>query len=204
MVLKLGKRESWWCPAAQRWESSSDEKSLVSIFVLLDPFQGGEIMARNRGPSGGRESLWNVCEKNNRRTDDERRRVMRSASVFSEKITNWDLLNTNMKPVLEEMPHLRPIQAELETLISQARALDSEQEIARSQFRELTRRRQEAEKQGESLRRRVASHLRGTFGFTSEQLIKFGVNPRPTRTRPRKTRASQQKPEETTPSQPAR
>jgi hypothetical protein len=129
---------------------------------------------------------------------------MRSASVFSEKITNWDLLNTNMKPVLEEMPHLQPIQAELETLISQARALDGEQEVARGQLRELTRRRQEVEKQGESLRRRVASHLRGTFGFTSEQLIKFGVNPRPTRTRPRKSRTAQQKPEETTPSQPAR
>ena len=39
---------------------------------------------------------------------------MRSANVFSGKITNWDLLNTNLRPYLEEMPYLRAIQAELE------------------------------------------------------------------------------------------
>jgi hypothetical protein len=129
---------------------------------------------------------------------------MRSANIFSEKITNWDLLNTNVKPYLEEMPHLREIQAELETVISDGRSLDSEQEVARSQLRELTRRRQDLEKRGEALRRRVAAHLRGTFGFTSEQLIKFGVNPRPTRPRPRKSRKSQDKPEETASSPPAK
>lgn len=118
---------------------------------------------------------------------------MRSATVFSGKITNWDLLNTNLKPYLEEMPYLQPIQAELESVISTGRVLDSEQEVARAQLRELTRRRQDLEKQGESLRRRVASHLRGTFGFTSEQLIKFGVNPRPIRVR----RKSPEKPQET-------
>lgn len=122
---------------------------------------------------------------------------MRSANVFSEKITNWDLLNTNLKPHLEEMPHLRTIQAELETVIADGRVLDSEQEVARGQLRELTRRRQEVEKRGESLRRRVAAHLRGTFGFTSEQLIKFGVNPRPARPRLRKARKTQEKPAET-------
>ena len=122
---------------------------------------------------------------------------MRSADVFSGKITNWDLLNTNLKPYLEEMPHLRTIQTELETVIADGRVLDSEQEVARGQLRELTRRRQEVEKRGESLRRRVAAHLRGTFGFTSEQLIKFGVNPRPSRTRVRKSRKAQEKPAET-------
>jgi len=29
------------------------------------------------------------------------------------------------------------------------------------------------------VRRRVEAHLRGTFGYTAEQLIKFGVKPRP-------------------------
>lgn len=129
---------------------------------------------------------------------------MRSANIFSEKITNWDLLNTNVKPYMEEMPHLREIQAKLETVISDGRSLDSEQEVARSQLRELTRRRQDLEKRGEALRRRVAAHLRGTFGFTSEQLIKFGVNPRPTRPRTRKSRKSQEKPEEATASPPVR
>ncbi len=77
------------------------------------------------------------------------------------------------------MPQVQPLQAELEAVIVEARGLDSRQELARSQARDLTRQRQDIEKRGESLRRRIASHLRGTFGFTSEQLVQFGVNPRP-------------------------
>ncbi|HEV2856757.1 MAG TPA: hypothetical protein VHC97_28475 [Thermoanaerobaculia bacterium] len=111
---------------------------------------------------------------------------MRSISGFAKNITNWQLLNDNLKPHLAEMPHAQPLAAELETLIAQAREIDSEQEIARGRLRELTRKRQDAEKQGENLRRRLASFLRGSFGFTSAQLIQFGINPRPVKTRPRK------------------
>jgi hypothetical protein len=91
------------------------------------------------------------------------------------------VLNDNIKPHLAEMPQVQPIAAELEALIAEVRAIDNEQEVARMRFRELTRRRRDAEKKGEALRRRAAAHLRGTFGFTSEQLIQFGINPRPTR-----------------------
>lgn len=78
---------------------------------------------------------------------------------------------------------VQPIAVELEALITEIRGLDNEQEVARMRLRELTRRRREAEQKGEALRRRVAAHLRGTFGFTSEQLIQFGINPRPSRIR---------------------
>jgi hypothetical protein len=104
---------------------------------------------------------------------------MRKANVFSEKITNWDLASTNVKPFLADMPQVVPLQTELDSVIVAARGLDSRQELARSQARDLTHQRQEIEKKGEDLRRRIASHLRGTFGFTSEQLGQFGVNPRP-------------------------
>ncbi|HEX4964600.1 MAG TPA: hypothetical protein VF173_27535 [Thermoanaerobaculia bacterium] len=104
---------------------------------------------------------------------------MRSAKVFANKITNWDLTNTNVKPHLAEMPQVQPLQVELEAVIAEGRALDSQQEVARSQARDLNNQRLDIEKRGENLRRRIASHLRGTFGFTSEQLIQFGVNPRP-------------------------
>ena len=111
---------------------------------------------------------------------------MRSAKEFSKKITNWDLTNTNVKPHLAEMPQVQPLQVELEAVIAEGRALDSQQEVARSQARDLNNQRLDIEKRGENLRRRIASHLRGTFGFTSEQLIQFGVNPRPRNTRRKK------------------
>jgi hypothetical protein len=112
---------------------------------------------------------------------------MRQANRFSERITNWDLASTNVKPHLGEMPQVAPLATELESVVVEARGLDSRQELARSQVRDLTRQRQDIEKRGEDLRRRIASHLRGTFGFTSEQLIQFGVNPRPRVTRRKKT-----------------
>lgn len=106
---------------------------------------------------------------------------MRSITGLGKTVVNWQLLNDNIKPHLAEMPQVQPIAVELEALIAEIRAIDNEQEVARMRFRELTRRRRDAEKKGEALRRRVAAHLRGTFGFTSEQLIQFGINPRPTR-----------------------
>ncbi len=60
-----------------------------------------------------------------------------------------------------------------------ARKLEDEQENARKQLRELVRRRQELELRGEEARRRLAALLRGTFGFKSEELIPFGLNPQP-------------------------
>jgi hypothetical protein len=85
------------------------------------------------------------------------------------------------------MPQVQPLQVELEALIGEAHDVDGRQELAWGQARDLTRQRQDIEKRGEDLRRRIASHLRGTFGFTSEQLVQFGVNPRPRVIRRKKT-----------------
>jgi hypothetical protein len=104
---------------------------------------------------------------------------MAKAKVFSTRVRSWDLLNDNLRPHLEEMPQVQPLQTELQGFIDQARALDNEQEDARSKLRDLIHRRQEVERQGEIVRRRVEAHLRGTYGYTAEQLIKFGVKPRP-------------------------
>ena len=111
---------------------------------------------------------------------------MRSANLFGRTITSWRLLLENLKPHLADMPHLQALVDELEALVAEAERLDGEQEIARGKLRELIRLRRDAEKKGEGVRRRVGSHLRGTFGFTSEQLIQFGLNPRPSRNRSRK------------------
>jgi hypothetical protein len=105
--------------------------------------------------------------------------TMRSANSFASKVTSWEILATNLQPYLEGMPHLQGFYEQLLVLILLARGLDSQQESARAQARELTRRRQEAEREGENMRSRIAAHLRATFGFTSEQLVQFGINPRP-------------------------
>ena len=114
---------------------------------------------------------------------------MRKAQTFAKKITEWELLNANIKPHLQDMPYLQEIVTALDALIAQAKDLDGQQEMARGQLQDVVHKRQEAEKQGETLRRRAASHLRGSFGFTSDELVKFGVRPRKTGPRgPRKAK----------------
>ena len=114
---------------------------------------------------------------------------MRQAQQFANRITNWEVFNSNLKPFLPELPFLQSISTEMETLITEAKSLDSEQEIARGRLQEIVHRRQELEKRGDDLRNRAASHLKGTFGFTSDALVKFGVRPRKTGPRgPRKAK----------------
>lgn len=73
--------------------------------------------------------------------------------------------------------------------MTEGQILESDQENARKQLTEFVRRRQELEKRGEDIRRRAAALLRGTFGFTSEELIPFEVNPAPRNTAARKRKA---------------
>lgn len=102
---------------------------------------------------------------------------MRKAKAFAKKITEWELLSSNLKPHLAEMPFLQEIVDELDALIARARALDLEQELARGRLQDAVHQRQEVEKQGERLRGRAAAHLKGRFGFGSDDLVQFGLRP---------------------------
>src|SRR5258706_11670575 len=102
---------------------------------------------------------------------------MRNAVVFAKRTSRWELMSANVAPHLPEMPFLREIVTELDSVVAEARLLDVEQEEARSRLADVIHRRQNLELKGESLRRRLASHLRGIFGFASQELLKFGVEP---------------------------
>jgi hypothetical protein len=105
---------------------------------------------------------------------------MRKAIQFAKRSNQWELLSTNLKPHLAEMPFLQDLITALDALVAQAKSLDTVQEVARAAFQDAIHKRQELEKQGEVLRRRAESHLRGSFGFTSDDLVKFGIQPRKT------------------------
>ena len=114
---------------------------------------------------------------------------MPRARILSTKIRSWDLLNESVRPLLAEMPQVQPLQVELQGFLDTARSLDTEQEELRSKLRDIVFRRQEVERRGEIVRRRVEAHLRGTYGYTAEQLIKHGIKPRPRVIRKKKDQA---------------
>src|SRR5687767_10893972 len=81
--------------------------------------------------------------------------IMRSANDFASKLTSWELLTTNVEPLLGEMPHLWPFFDHLRDLGIRGRDLDAQQESARALLRELTRMRQDVERDGENMRARL-------------------------------------------------
>jgi hypothetical protein len=108
---------------------------------------------------------------------------MRKAMQYAKRSNRWELLSTNLKPHLADMPFLQELITALDGLVVQANALDKVQEVARAAFQDAIHRRQELEKQGELLRRRAESHIKGSLGFTSDDLVKFGIQPRKTGSR---------------------
>jgi hypothetical protein len=102
---------------------------------------------------------------------------MRNQNTFGDKIGNWKVVHTNLTPHIQEMPHLQPLHTSMQELITEAEAHDAEQEMARGRLRELSARKRDIERRGQAFRSRMAAHLKGTFGYTSEQLIQFGLNP---------------------------
>ena len=113
---------------------------------------------------------------------------MRNQSTFGDKLANWKLIATNVEPRLAEMTHLQPLHAALLALVAEAEAMEAEQETIRGRLRTLSKLRADISRRGEGLRSRVAAHLRGSLGFTSNELIQFGLLPLKTEGRARPVR----------------
>lgn len=111
---------------------------------------------------------------------------------FQKTISYCELLNAKLRQLLEEMPHLSEESEGLGTTIVELKGLSNEQEDLKGRLREMTRRRREAERRSMELRSRIVAQLQGKLGFTNENLLAFGINPR----KPRRRRSTQP-PEET-------
>jgi chromosome segregation ATPase len=103
-----------------------------------------------------------------------------------------ELLSAKLKLLLGEMPHLKEESESLDGMIVELKGLSHEQEDLKGRLREMTRLRREAEQRSQELRSRIVAQLQGKLGFTNENLIAFGINPRKTR-----RRRATQPPEET-------
>lgn len=120
--------------------------------------------------------------------------------TFQKIVGDCELLNSNLKPLLAEMPLLQEESDALDALIARAKSLGNEQEVLTGRLREITRLRQEAQRESHDMRSRVAALLRGKLGFKSETLIGFGVPPRKRRKPAVKKAAPQPAPVEPVPS----
>lgn len=105
-----------------------------------------------------------------------------------------ELLNTTLKPQLEEMPHLKEDSASLDGVVTELKGLSNEQEALKGRSREITRLRKDAEKRSQVLRSRIVAQLQGKLGFSNESLLAFGITPRKTTRRRRATKPPEETP----------
>lgn len=98
---------------------------------------------------------------------------------YAEKFSRWDVLITNAKPALPDMPHLTEDVTALDQKLGQVRTLQSQLEDLRSQARTIRQAIQVAARDGEKVRARVGASLKGKYGFENEALVKYGFKPRP-------------------------
>ena len=111
---------------------------------------------------------------------------MSTPRSIRESLVDWQQMLDNLAPRLAELPHLLPLHTELAALVAAATALESERSIQEARLREVNHERTVAHTQGRDLRNRLVAGLQGTFGPESEQLIEFGINPRPRNARRRR------------------
>lgn len=116
----------------------------------------------------------------------------------TEIIGRWKVMGVNLKPQLETMPQLTTRYNELLKNTSDAETLETRQAQLMADLREVNSQRRSLFKTGEELRNRIGAVLRAEHGFSSERLLEFGLKPKRTRGKAKKTPASATKATDTT------
>jgi hypothetical protein len=96
---------------------------------------------------------------------------------FTERYARWQVLVANLKQC-DGLVHIDGQRDQLEQLLGEAQTLENLKTSLRAQLQGITARLREISRQGDSLRSRLGAGLQWKFGFSSEQLIRFGFAPR--------------------------
>lgn len=111
---------------------------------------------------------------------------------LSKSLGTWDMLSTNVRPRLPELPQLGSTVSELDAVIFEGREIQGVQETHRKQLRETTQRSKDLARRGRSLRNRLVAGLQSAYGVDSLELLGFGVQPRLQQKRNRPTQAERE------------
>ncbi|HSS49755.1 MAG TPA: hypothetical protein VLX28_12500 [Thermoanaerobaculia bacterium] len=111
----------------------------------------------------------------------------------------WKVMASNLQLQLDKFPQLTQRYTDLVKMTTDADALETRQAQLMGELQDLNQQRRELRKNGEDLRQRIGAVLRAEHGFSSDQLLVFGLKPR----RPRNSAKKSPKEGTTTPPAPA-
>ena len=104
-------------------------------------------------------------------------------NTLKDRIANWEILQTNVKPQLPESPQLTDDLNQLERVLTDAKALEADRGGHVTALAASARRRQALVDEGDAVFRRLTLALRAKFGPKSEKLFTYGVAPEKARRR---------------------
>lgn len=101
------------------------------------------------------------------------------ANSLANKVLRLELLQTNLAPLLDSMPHVKPAYAELVQLLADAKSHEFQLQNMKVDRKKVVADRRALIQRSDELRSRIASALAFEHGTTSAQLERFGIRPRP-------------------------
>lgn len=104
--------------------------------------------------------------------------MLTKGKSLASRLYAWNMLTQNLRPDLQRFPHLAGDLEELAAMHAEASALVSELARLRGQAQQATSRLRKLARRGDMLRTRMGAGLKGSLGFESIDLIKYGFRPR--------------------------
>lgn len=104
---------------------------------------------------------------------------------LKDRLSQWEILQTTLRPQLGEIPQLTEDLALLERILLDGKSLEALRGSLLESLAASSRTRKELMVEGDAVFRRMNLALRAKFGPKSERLLKYGVTPE----RPRRRRS---------------
>jgi uncharacterized protein YecE (DUF72 family) len=97
---------------------------------------------------------------------------------FADESFEWSQLLTSVKNNEEEVAYLEELLSELRIILNASRALDVERLALDAKRQQVTRDMQALRGRGRVVAARVRAGLKTRYGYGSEKLVEFGMQPR--------------------------
>lgn len=103
--------------------------------------------------------------------------------TFARKVTKWEVTINAVIANAADLPGLQADSLELQTLLQEAMVLGNQQIALEARLQQISRDLDEKLRQGEALVARVRAGVRAKYGYQSEKLTEFQLQPFRRRTR---------------------
>lgn len=97
---------------------------------------------------------------------------------FAEDTVGWSMLLSSTRKHDHEVPFLKELMAELQLILKTVTALEQERLQLKARSQQITKDLDALKTRGRSVAGRIRSGIKSQYGYSSEQLIEFGMHPR--------------------------